>query len=742
MDAATPRSTFHAEMQHALRTRAIFLAGIGSIAVGLVLIVYGQLRYVHAGASVAGMTMTLVGAATLAATTIPIRVRLCIFSCLYIIAALVSYVAIESELILITLIIPIGVLTLGVSSTLGLVVTALLALVGLILIPPRADTLGLYPVIYAYILLHFSAFIWSATRYASDASEWSWSNYDRMRELLESEREQRVLLDEAQEDLQQANSELARVTDRLRTMNEIAEAARRAKQDFVANVSHELRTPLNMIIGFSEMIAQQPDVYDQHLPPQLLADIEVIHRNSQHLSSLVDDVLDLSQVDTGRMALTREWIDLSTVVHAAARAVQPLFVSKGLELEISIPDDLPKVFCDPVRTRQVVLNLLSNAGRFTAKGGATISARADADMIEISVTDTGPGILREELNRIFEPFEQSSLNAQHEFGGSGLGLAISRRFVEMHRGRMWAESEPGQGSTFYAQLPIYVPESEPRTSGVTRWFSPYDSYEPRQRPSRAPYIEVSPRLIILEEGDRLRRLLQRYHPSIELFSADSLSEVEHEAARLPAAAVVINDTGQYSQIQGSERLTGLEFATPVLFCRVSDQDASDALGIQGYLTKPINREKLLEAIESIGRTVRSILIVDDHTEVLQLFGRMLSGNNGQSYTLLRASNGRRALQLLRQHNPDLVLLDLIMPGMSGYDLLREKASDPSICDTPVFAISAMDTRPGGFATEFLTVRRGNGLNLSEFLGCLQALVEVLTSPGQLPDQGLPRARSD
>ena len=171
------------------------------------------------------------------------------------------------------------------------------------------------------------------------------------------------------EDLASANVQLARLNQLAQGMRHAAEDARRAKEEFVANVSHELRTPPNMIVGFSEMMLQAPQTYGKKIPSALLADLAVIQRNSQHLSSLIDDVLDLSQIEVGKMALTKERVAFQEVVQAAVTAVRPLFDSKGLHLKTEVPGDLPLVFCDRTRIREVVLNLLSNAGRFTEHGG-------------------------------------------------------------------------------------------------------------------------------------------------------------------------------------------------------------------------------------------------------------------------------------------------------------------------------------------------------------------------------------
>ncbi|NLE43474.1 MAG: HAMP domain-containing histidine kinase, partial [Chloroflexi bacterium] len=336
---------------------------------------------------------------------------------------------------------------------------------------------------------------WAATDTLLTVTHWSLFSYEQAHAKMEEARLHRMELKQVEEDLLHANRELVGLTDRLRAMQQLAEEAKRAKQEFVANVSHELRTPLNMIIGFSEMIMQSPRVYGAELPRAVLADIHAIERNSQHLSKLVDDVLDLSQIEAGRVALIRERFDLKDIIDDAAGAVRALFESKGLYLETEAAPDLPAVFCDAIRIRQVVLNLLSNAGRYTDRGGVHVKAWCEEKRVVVSVTDTGPGIAVEEQSRLFEPFHQLDGSLRRRHGGSGLGLSISKQFIELHGGEMWLASEVGAGTTFSFCLPIEAPLDHEAYGGddIMRWFNPDYQPEARTRRSKAPAPTVSPR---------------------------------------------------------------------------------------------------------------------------------------------------------------------------------------------------------------------------------------------------------
>lgn len=605
--------------------------------------------------------------------------------------------------------------------------------IGLVLRLSHNSVVPPLPTAYGLGIIIGGAFVgligWAAARAFLTVTEWSLFSYEQARKNMEEALEQRVELKQTQEDLIRANQELARLSDRLKAMHQVAEEARHAKEEFVANVSHELRTPLNMIIGFSEVITQSPQVYGS-LPPALLADISAIQRNSQHLSKLVDDVLDLSQIEAGRMALSKEWASLREVIDAAALAVQPLFESKGLYLETEIPADLPPIFCDSTRVRQVVLNLLSNAGRFTERGGVRIEARREADDVVISVADTGLGIALEDQKKLFEPFQQLDSSIRRPHGGSGLGLSISKRFVELHDGRMWLESEVGAGTTIYFSLPLEV-SSAPvmATDGVSRWISPYHHHEPRTRRSRAPAPRVLPRFVILEEGEAMQRLLGRYITGFDVVPVRKFEGAIIELTSSPAQALIVNVPLSREMPTLLDQLADLPFGTPTVACWVpGESDAAQQLGAVHYLIKPVTREMLLSTLAELGEEVRSVLVVDDNLEALQLFARVISSAQ-PGYSVLRATSGQQALDMLRQRQPDAMLLDLMMPGMDGFQVLREKDQDPSIREIPVVIISAKDPTGEPIVSDALTVTRSGGLSMRNLLDCILAVSRILSPEG-------------
>ncbi len=556
--------------------------------------------------------------------------------------------------------------------------------------------------------------------------------FDEARQNLDEVREHRVALEQSREDLIQANRELARLSGRLKVLERIAEEARQAKTEFVANVSHELRTPLNMIIGFADVISRSPQVYGGRLPPALLTDIAAIRRNADHLATLVNDVLDLSQVEAGRMALSRDWVRLEPTINEALAVVKGLFEARGLYLKSEISLDPPKatpslVFCDETRIRQVIINLLGNAGRFTEQGGVLLQCRESEYAVVISVADTGLGIAEKDQHRIFEPFQQVDASTRRQHGGSGLGLTISKQFVEMHGGKMWLESLVGVGTTISFSLPLE--NSAPLLIGddhnLRRSFTPDDElgYRLRTRRSTAPAPVLTERLVVVDPEQILPRLLEHHLPDVEVEVATDLPGAVAALRRSPAQAMIIN-VSPFAPLSPTA-LGNLPFGTPAITCWLpGEHDAAKRLGVVEYLIMLLAYEKLRVTLAKLGPTVKTILIVDDEEDELQLFARMLEGHE-QHYAVLQVTTGQRALSMLRSRRPDVMLLDLMMPGMNGFQVLEEKARDPAICAIPVIIISSRDPAGDLIVSNTLTVTHGAGLSQRNLIACIQALGKIL-----------------
>jgi signal transduction histidine kinase len=555
---------------------------------------------------------------------------------------------------------------------------------------------------------------------------WYDDSYEQAFDEVEQARDERLELKQVQEDLLQANKEQVRLARQLKYSNEIAEHARRVKEEFVATVSHELRTPLNMIIGFSEVIADSPRVYGVQLPTSLLADIASIQRNSQHLLELVNDVLDLSQVDSDSMAISRTWSSLEVIVKEATASVRALFMSKGLYLKTDLPEDELSTFCDETRVREVIINLLSNAGRYTETGGVIVKAWTEDEFRVVAVKDTGPGIALEDQERIFEPFQQLNTTGRRRNGGSGLGLTICRRFIEMHGGKMWVESSPGEGTAIFFNLPINLPVEPEEDAGATRWFNPYQEYMPRSRRHKVSLPAASPRFIVLDEHDLLPHIMSRYLPNgLDVMAVHTFEEVQKELSRSPVQVVLVNSP---STVLAKQIISQCElpYGTPVITCWIpGNQDYADRLGVSRYLVKPLSRDVMISELDNLGIPIKDILIVDDNPEALQLFGRMLQ-SAGHNYRIMRAMNGRQALDLLRSHKPDVMMLDLLLPEFSGFDVLKEKIKDPSIQGIPVLVVSSRDPSGAPIICDRLTVGRAGGFSVQDLMGSILTLSDNLS----------------
>ncbi|HXW00636.1 MAG TPA: HAMP domain-containing sensor histidine kinase, partial [Anaerolineae bacterium] len=355
--------------------------------------------------------------------------------------------------------------------------------------------------------------MWAIYHPLYEITHWSWTNYRKARDLLEEVRDRKVELQQALDDLSHAYRELDLLNERVAVMRLVAEEAQAAKTAFVAKVSHEFRTPLNMIIGLTDVLMDTPEIYGETLSPALLEDLRIVRRNCEHLSKMVNDILDLSQTEMGRLTLRREWANLAGDIEAALAIVWPLLEKKQLTLQANIPLNLPPVYCDRTRISQVILNLVSNAARFTDQGGITLSAQPQEQAVIISVADTGPGVLPEDAERIFEPFCQGRGNPWRDQKGSGLGLSISKQFVELHGGQMWLESEPGVGSTFSFNLPIYPPAAP--TLSAARWVNQSWVWHERTAKAKLPHLPHKQRILVCDNTGDLYELLANRSDEVE-----------------------------------------------------------------------------------------------------------------------------------------------------------------------------------------------------------------------------------
>jgi signal transduction histidine kinase/CheY-like chemotaxis protein len=624
---------------------------------------------------------------------------------------------------------PVGLATLTISARAGVLLAGLCTFLLAFAPPELLPVTGVMRAVAMTGVWAIAGMVWLALRCVTVSLRWAWTSYEQTQALLEQLRDERLQNEQTLEDLASANVQLGLANRLAAGLRQEAEDARRTKERFVANVSHELRTPLNMIIGFTEMIVSSPHTYGRRLPAALLADLDVIRRNSQQLSELVNDVLDLSQIEARQMALSRERCSPGEIIEAAATAVRPLYESKGLSLSLVVAENLPQVYCDRLRIREVILNLLSNAGRFTERGGVTVSARWEDGDLLVSVRDTGPGIEASHIERLFEPFWQADRTVEGRKGGSGLGLSISRSFVELHGGKMWCESELGKGTAVFFTLPIDLPAAP--APGAQRWLVSNWPDLTRTRRSQAPRIAMGPRFLVIDASGLLQRLIGRYFRSAGAVSVSGLDDALAELQAAPAQAVLINEASTSDASLGEPKHAAawrarLPEGVPLVACNLPGvPDADEEMGITGHLVKPISREMLLAALDRLPAPVKTILVVEDDPDAMQLFWRLLD-SAGRGYRVLTASDGQEALRVMSQQIPDIVFLDLVMPNMDGFEVLAARQRDPAMRAVPFIVTSARDPLGQPIVSDGLRVTQSGGLALHELLACIDAVTGILS----------------
>ncbi|MBE2193065.1 MAG: substrate-binding domain-containing protein [Anaerolinea sp.] len=460
----------------------------------------------------------------------------------------------------------------------------------------------------------------------------------------------------------------------------LAEEANLMKSRFLSTVSHELRTPLNLIVGLSGILLQAQE-HDKTptLPPNNRRDIERIHAQAQHLAGLIGDVLDLASSDSGQLRLSNDYLDLAQVLKIVVETGRHLAAEKGLTWHADLPDSGPWVWGDRTRLRQVTLNLISNAIKFTAQGSVSLQVEVNDDVVTISVRDTGLGISPEDQAVIFDEFRQSERTVARGYGGLGLGLAICKRLVELHGGAIGVQSEGGEGdgSVFYFTLPVVhraAPEDVPS--------------------STSPVADQSVLLLTSLAGisEQLRSHLRQRGFEVRLALIDVLDGWQSKLAVNPPDAVIFDVSAASDQVwnalktvMGNPAMQGV----PILFYASSQE--SGAIVELNYLTKPIRIPELKHALSrqwsgDESNANHTFLIVDDEPNTLEMHARIVE-SFAPSGRVLKAHTGQEALDILRSTAVDLVLLDLMMPDMDGFGVLEAMREHEHSRHIPVIVVT-------------------------------------------------------
>jgi signal transduction histidine kinase/CheY-like chemotaxis protein len=543
-------------------------------------------------------------------------------------------------------------------------------------------------------------------------SKWSLLSFREAQRNLEEVRKHRGHLARLMKDLDQAYHRLEQTNAALTNAWRKADEAERLKTDFVVNVSHELRTPLNLIIGFSEVISRSPESYrGASLPSAYRRDVNAIYNSAKHLLAMIDDVLDLGRIDAGRIMLMREEVSPAALTAEVVDMVREYIQAKGLDLQVSVQEDLPDLWIDALRIRQAVLNLLANAARFTSQGFIRLEVFQEEAEIVFRVQDSGAGIAEADLPHTFELFHTANQSAEEKWhSGTGLGLPLSKKFVEMHGGSMGVQSIHGQGATFWFKLPC-------RAKTV---FHDGISTLSAVPPSNVPLQMVEHNVVVVDSDPAVLSLLQHHLGGFRFASAPNLTEGLALAEEIKAVAIIA-DPSAAGHLQQS--------GVPIIhFPWPTRQQAAASLGARGLLTKPVSSGQLLSAIDSLAVPVRRILFADSDPELVRLFQRMLRVQL-PIQNCLEAYNYEEVVQRATQEHPDLVVMELSLLQTEGGPAIRKITDIPALQEIPVILISEMNwedlvLRLSGS----IQVYRPEGFELSEIVQSAEVLFKVFT-PG-------------
>jgi signal transduction histidine kinase/CheY-like chemotaxis protein len=512
-------------------------------------------------------------------------------------------------------------------------------------------------------------------------------------ELIASTAAQTALLGERQVLL----ADQRRLSEQLSVTIEALENASRAKSDFLASMSHELRTPLNAIIGFSELMRNEPGEGGSLTVPAEW--VEHIHSSGQHLLGLINDVLDITKVEAGRLDLAFEQVDVSQAIAESVGGLRPLAERKDITLESETDRAIIEV--DRGRLRQMLYNLLSNAIKFTPEGGRIrLTTSGAEDFVRIAVSDTGVGISPDDQKHVFEEFRQvGDLASRQE--GTGLGLALTRRLVEAHGGKIELESVAGKGTTFTITLPRMQAGGDRRAiAQVAPSAGPASVVEPAAATGTATEAADGlrrPLVLIIEDEPSAARLLRTYAESMEVDVAvanDGESGLVAAREREPEAIVL---DVLLPGIDGWEVLRELKSDPstrniPVIIVTIVDErDVGLALGAVDYFVKPVDRAALIDRLSRLTLTTKvtqrevRVLAVDDDPASVALVEAAL---RPEGFTVVPAYDGRRALDLAREQPPDLVICDLLMPDLDGFGVVSALKAEPRTQDVPIIVLTA------------------------------------------------------
>ena len=509
----------------------------------------------------------------------------------------------------------------------------------------------------------------------------------------------------------------------LHEAKDLAEEATVAKSRFLANMSHELRTPLNAIIGYSELLLELAEDLEQE---EFEPDLEKIHSAGRHLLALINDILDLSKIEAGRMEVFFETFELAKIVKDVGQTITPVAQKNRNTLDVECDDRIGTMHSDLTKIRQALFNLLSNACKFTQDGTVTLRVTREAatDEIIFSVSDTGIGMSDEQVGKVFESFTQADSSTTRDYGGTGLGLAITKTFCAMLGGDIAVASTPGEGSTFTIRLPSTAPASVDASETV----------EPEaELPNSAPTI------LVIDDDPVVRDLLRRYlgrngyRVLVAVNGEEGVrlaGETRPDLITLDVLMPELDGWAVLTELKGDPAVADI----PVIVVSIVDErNLGYSLGAADYLTKPVDRDQLLAVLGKHcgNRTRHRVLVVDDDAETREMVRRLLER---AQWDVDEADNGISALDRIAGDTPDIILLDLMMPEMDGFEFLAKIGEDERLRALPVVvmtakSLTASDRERLSGRVEQLVEK--SGYNLDSLLDDLSAVLRrsVETPPG-------------